>query len=49
MTLRETALKKREWYDEQIENEHQLRRDVKIRLNNEMGCLEELHDKESKI
>ena len=31
LALREAAQKKREWYDEQIDNERQLHRDVEIR------------------
>ena len=49
MALREAARKKHDWYDEQIEKERQLSRGVEIRLNNEMGRLEQLYDKESKI
>ena len=47
--LREAALNKSEWYDEQLENDRKLCRGVEIRFNNEMGRLEGLHEKESQI
>ena len=48
-TLKQVAQKKREWYDEQLEQERQFNHDVEICLNKKMGPLEELHEKESQI
>ena len=47
--LRELLEKKKAWYDEQLERERELKHQVEVRLNNEMGRLEELHLKESQI
>mgnify|MGYP000267599677 CR=1 FL=1 len=48
-TLREVAQKKQAWYNKQLEHEHELTRDVKIRLNKEMSEHEELHERKSQI
>ena len=47
-TLQEAGQNKRQWYEEQIENEQQNMRAVEVRLNTEMGQLEALHDKRIK-
>ena len=50
MARQEAALRKHQWYDEQIKIEQQTTRDsVEVCLNSEMGRLEALHYKESKL
>ena len=44
--LREVAQKKRAFYGEHLPHERQLNHHVEVRLNNEMGRLKELHEKE---
>mgnify|MGYP000494644238 FL=1 len=41
--------KKKAWFDEQLVGEQERRHQLEIRLNNEMGKLEELHAKESQL
>ena len=47
--LRELWEKKNVWYDEQLVREREVTHQVEVRLNNEMGPLEEMHLKESQI
>ena len=49
MGLRELFERKKAWYDEKLVRERELKHQVEVRLNNEMGRLEELHLKESQI
>ena len=49
VAVQDAMLNRCQWYEEQIEIEQQNTRAVEVRLNNEMGRLEALHDKESKL
>ena len=47
--LHEAETKKHQWYDEQIENKRQLSKEIQEGWDKEMGRLEELCEKESKL
>ena len=47
--LRKLLDEKKAWYNKQLEREKEVTHKVEVRLNNEMGQLEERHLKEIKI
>ena len=49
MGLRALLEKKKIWFDEQLVVEQDRRHQLEIRLNNEMGKLEEQHAKEAEL